>query len=290
MANEEHLAILRQGAKVWNEWRKANPDVKPDFIDANLWDANLTGADLEDATLKGADLSKADLTNANLRSADFWNADLWRVKLFNANLMGGNFRSANLRSADLTNANLRSADLGGSDLTQVQALVANFEGSTLTGACIQDWNINADTNLNDVICDYVYLKGSRDKNAWSERRPSDPNKNFDPGDFAKLVQKSLNTVDLIFRNGVDWQALLISLDKLRIEANGAEFPIQAIENKDDGDFVVRLKRLPKPIKQRWKSLFGKSIKHNCNCWNPNTAPSFMPRILRLRATGAKVPT
>ncbi len=25
MANPEHLAILKQGVEVWNEWRKRNP-------------------------------------------------------------------------------------------------------------------------------------------------------------------------------------------------------------------------------------------------------------------------
>jgi hypothetical protein len=25
MANEEHVALLKQGVKVWNNWREANP-------------------------------------------------------------------------------------------------------------------------------------------------------------------------------------------------------------------------------------------------------------------------
>jgi hypothetical protein len=32
MANEEHLAILRQGVAVWNAWREANPDIQPDGV------------------------------------------------------------------------------------------------------------------------------------------------------------------------------------------------------------------------------------------------------------------
>ena len=36
MANEEHLAILRQGAVSWNEWRKRRSDVVPDLAHAKL--------------------------------------------------------------------------------------------------------------------------------------------------------------------------------------------------------------------------------------------------------------
>ena len=31
MANPEHLKILKQGVKVWNEWRKIHPEIKPDY-------------------------------------------------------------------------------------------------------------------------------------------------------------------------------------------------------------------------------------------------------------------
>lgn len=31
MANPEHLEILKQGMKVWNEWRELNPEVRPDL-------------------------------------------------------------------------------------------------------------------------------------------------------------------------------------------------------------------------------------------------------------------
>lgn len=103
------------------------------------------------------------------------------------------------------------------------------------GACIQDWNINSETRLDDVECEYIYLKANK-----QERRPSDPNRDFARGEFTKLFQKALSTVDLIFRDGVDWQALLIALEKLRVEADGAELTVQAIENKNDGAFVVRV--------------------------------------------------
>jgi len=60
MANKEHLAILRQGVDVWNEWREKHPDVAPD----------LSRSDLSEVDLSGVNLYEAELQEANLRSAD----------------------------------------------------------------------------------------------------------------------------------------------------------------------------------------------------------------------------
>jgi uncharacterized protein YjbI with pentapeptide repeats len=56
MANEEHLARLREGVETWGQWRKSNPDIQPD----------LRHADLAGADLKYVDLRHADLTGARL--------------------------------------------------------------------------------------------------------------------------------------------------------------------------------------------------------------------------------
>jgi hypothetical protein len=64
MANEEHLAILRQDVEAWNRWREENPDVRPD-----LWKADLAGANLGGASLGGASLAGANLRGASLRGA-----------------------------------------------------------------------------------------------------------------------------------------------------------------------------------------------------------------------------
>ena len=31
MANPEHLAILKRGVEVWNEWREDHPETRPDL-------------------------------------------------------------------------------------------------------------------------------------------------------------------------------------------------------------------------------------------------------------------
>ncbi len=69
MANPEHVAKLKEGVEVWNAWRKAHPQERPDLREANLRGADLEGADLEGADLEGADLSGADLSGADLSGA-----------------------------------------------------------------------------------------------------------------------------------------------------------------------------------------------------------------------------
>jgi uncharacterized protein YjbI with pentapeptide repeats len=281
MANEEHLALLRQGVEVWNKWRSRAEDITPNLSGvvlsgailsrANLFDTNLSGAvlsgvflseaDLSGATLNGAILSGAILNGASLLQADLSGAVLIEASLIEAVLSGANLskailRRANLNGASLAKANLTYSDLSGADLSgarcveadlsravlsRTQALGTNFMNSVFTGTCLEDWNINNETILDYIDCQYIYLKPLQ-----QERRPSAGE--FAPGEFTKLFQKALSTVDLIFRNGVDWEALLISLEKLRVEAEGAELSIQAIENKNDGAFVVRVSVPPEANK------------------------------------------
>ena len=67
MANEAHLAILKQGVEAWNRWRKDNPNVEPDIRGAYLCKAKLKEADLRQANLCKADLKEANLCHADLR-------------------------------------------------------------------------------------------------------------------------------------------------------------------------------------------------------------------------------
>ena len=267
MANSEHLEILRQGVVVWNEWREKNRAIQPDLRRANLREADLSGVNLIKANLSLGNLIKSNLIGANLREADLSGANLIRANLNGANLIRANLNGANLPEsklieadlsfANLIQANLREANLSLANLIQAslslanlsetkliatQALYTNFEGAPLTGACIRDWNINRYTNFENVICKYIYLSSEyqNSQTVFTDRRPSDPNKIFAPGDFARLVQKSLATVDIIFREGIDWSAFFNSFQGLQVEGDDRKLSIQAIEKKGDGSFVVRV--------------------------------------------------
>jgi hypothetical protein len=87
--------------------------------------------------------------------------------------------------------------------------------------------------LHDVNCKWVYLLQNE-----QERRPSSGD--FAPGEFTKLFQEALSTVDLIFRNGVDWRAFVAAFKTVQVQNEEIELLVQSIENKGDGVVIVRV--------------------------------------------------
>lgn len=255
--SEPHSYLVKLGLFHWNSWREKHPDVTPMLEGANLnlldlSGFNLRGANIQGANLFGTDLLEADLTNANLRKADFTGAD---------------FRNATLTGADLSEARL----------IRTQALGANFEKATFTGICLEDWNIDSTTNLTGVICDYVYLKSkyspSNKRYILQERRPHSGT--FEPGEFTRLFQKTLDTVELIFRKGIDWQAFLVAFHKLEKEPGNFPILIQSIETKYRGTVIVHLNVLPEVdkarIEQSFKQCYKQEVEKNEADYQENLA-------------------
>ncbi|MFN7853898.1 MAG: pentapeptide repeat-containing protein, partial [Dolichospermum sp.] len=256
-------------------WRS----LKGDQRDTWLRSVTIAFAATGGTSFHGADLTDADLTGAILKNTDFRKANLTRTRFYEAkkldfarlgntilsnravlNLLvsgngrgksyaGANLRGANLIRADLKEANLKNADiieatfqganLEGANLTLAQAVGTNFTNAQMTGACVEAWNIESTTILDNVDCRFVYLleypKPGTDNR---ERRPSSGE--FQPGEFTKLFEEVLNTVDLIFRDGIDWKAFVNAFKKMQVENGDTELSIQSIENKGDGVVVVKV--------------------------------------------------
>jgi uncharacterized protein YjbI with pentapeptide repeats len=221
------------------------------FFEADLFRANLSEAHLEGASLSRADLRGADLSGANLTEANLIGADFREANLTEANLIG-----AHLKGADLSRANLIGADLSGANLTRIQALGTNFIKVTLTGACLEDWNINNDTQLDNINCQYVYLKDNQ-----QNRRPSSGV--FKDGDFTKLFQKALETVDLIFSDSIDWNAFFLSFKDLQVQYAEDNLSVQAIEKKSGGAFIIRVEVSPKIDKAECEEYFKVFYENKC---------------------------
>ena len=134
MANEEHLALPKQGVEAWNQWRAANPGIRPDLSEAHLARENLRGANLSRAALDEAELTLADLSQADLRGANLWAARLIGAHLHGADLSGANLTDANLHQANLFKANLHRASLFKANLHRASLHQANLFRVSLFGA------------------------------------------------------------------------------------------------------------------------------------------------------------
>jgi uncharacterized protein YjbI with pentapeptide repeats len=142
MANEEHLARLQQGVEAWNQWRAANPGIRPDLSEAHLARENLRGANLSRADLDEAELTHADLSQAELRGANLWAARLIGAHLHGADLIGASLIDANLHQANLFKANLHRAKLHQANLLGVSLFGVSLIGADLLGANLSGANLS----------------------------------------------------------------------------------------------------------------------------------------------------
>ena len=303
MADPKHLALLRQGVDLWNEWRENNYGIIPDlsgadlrgvnlvgadlsranFHQANLSHANLFGVDLGAANLSAANLGAANLSGvflnkANLRQANLRRTQLWVAQLFQADLAGAKLSETDLSDAELGRANLHrarlirtnlcGANLGearltNAELVEVRGSGTNFQGATLTGMHLVSWNIDRTTRLSDAICDYIYLREYRDKLTCKiyidERCPHETDRNFVPGEFAKLFQSNPDTIDFAFPEGIDWRAFLVAFEQLCRSIPENDFTIGTIDTRPGGAIVVRVRVCdpcnPEQVEQCFKQAY-----------------------------------
>ncbi len=151
MANDEHVKILKQGVKAWNEWCGQfgeEPHLEGANLEgANLQNAYLTDANLVESNLRGTNLNNAELQNANLWDADLSDAvlegaDLWLANLRGADLKNAHLMEANLGDANLDRAFLKNADLTGADLTHAKLYRTTLEGADLRNATLGFGTLN----------------------------------------------------------------------------------------------------------------------------------------------------
>ena len=263
------IAVLMVLLSLYVAWKALKEDPKYAIVrqfalffaslgGTNFHKADLTDADFSRATLKSANFHKAILTRTCWKDAkqlnrarvgdsiladtairqllvtgDGYDRSFEATNLRGANLAGANLERANLKRADISEATLSDANLKDANLTEVAAVGTNFSRAYLTGACLEAWNIDTTTVLDNVDCQYVFLLENYNANGSRERRPHDPEKVFAPGDFQKLFQDTRNFVELLIRNGLEPGAFQEAFQKLMDEYDVTPADIQSIEKKGD---------------------------------------------------------
>lgn len=187
MANPEHVAILKQGVEVWNEWRKENPDVTPELCDANLAGAAMAGVDL-----RRSNLQCANLNGAHLGEAHFFMANLSKAKLNGADLGEANLGAADLVRADLSAAKLWMAVLAGADLSGACLCKANLQWANLDGATVSGADFTESTMWGTHVAD-LDLSEAVGLDTVVHKRPSTVG--------IDTVYRSQGNIDTIFLRG-----------------------------------------------------------------------------------------
>ncbi|MBE9166088.1 pentapeptide repeat-containing protein [Pleurocapsales cyanobacterium LEGE 06147] len=165
MANEEHIALLKQGAASWNQWRKNNPAIIPDLSRANLHNTDLSFFDLHLVNFSQANLSNTYLNQANLSKANLQGTNLLGANLRGANLQNANLNYAILRQTqidsstavsskarlvwEIVNQDAASKNLSGADLSQTNLFRVDFSNTDLSNVNLKESNLSG-ANFNNA--------------------------------------------------------------------------------------------------------------------------------------------
>ncbi|HTI14596.1 MAG TPA: toll/interleukin-1 receptor domain-containing protein [Dictyobacter sp.] len=146
MANSQHLNILHQGVKKWNQWRQNHPEIIPDLQCASLPDLSLIDINFQRTNLKQANLSNAHLVRANLNNANLDQANLNQAKLRSAKLKATSLYQTNLSGAKMCETSLYKTCFHETILTQTNMYHATFFKTLLLNV-----NLQQTINLKDTF-------------------------------------------------------------------------------------------------------------------------------------------
>ncbi|AKG23452.1 pentapeptide repeat-containing protein [Calothrix sp. 336/3] len=201
-----------------------------------------------DKNTKNSNRSKNKKTDKNL-TKNYDRQDLRGINLQNTNLQDFSFIAA-----DLSEANLQDTDLSRAKLVQTQLDRTDLTGANLTGVFIEDWGLTADTKLDGVRCDYVFMRLPPEKrpaflplppheqhNDNPQREPSDWDKNFSDGDFADFIAPLKQTLNLFHNKPVDPRLVAIAFQKLKEAHPEADLEIIGVDKKGKNRDKLHLK-------------------------------------------------
>jgi uncharacterized protein YjbI with pentapeptide repeats len=191
-----------------------------------------TGASFRNMSVANTNFTTADLTLVKWRGAEgiskarFSDSRMYEHEIQRL-LSAGKCEERRFKRADLHGLYLAGADLRRVDLTEAVCTGTDFSTAKMTGACLENWNIDGKTILKDVHCEYVYLRQNDE-----ERRPPEPNC-FAPGEFEALFQQVIAAVVVVLRKDRDPQMIRKAFRAFR-----KKFPnVRFTKLEDAGDYI-----------------------------------------------------
>ena len=251
---------LSHAIALWLVTSRATRFRGADLTDADFTQAKLDNVDLRQATLTrtnwfqaiGLEQARVDrtyleypqilrlVTSGNGKDKQFDHLDLRGVNLHQTNLADASFMGANL-----SEASLEGADLSRANLVQAQLYRTNLTRSCLTGAYIQNWGISVETQLEEVTCDYVYMRLPTKEDPDPCRKPDNHKETFKPGEFADFIAPILKTLDLYQQQDVDPRTVATTFDLFHhqgIDPSAAAIALQQLaeQHPESGIEVIAL--------------------------------------------------
>ncbi|HEY3443606.1 MAG TPA: pentapeptide repeat-containing protein [Paludibaculum sp.] len=138
MSHPEHVRLFTAGTDIWNDWRRANPQIAPDLCGTML----TTGATYEKVNFSGVNLSYCNFSRCHIRSCDFTRAKLIWASFDGAKIVTSNFAEADLTNAECVNAYVLECDLSHSKLDRVNFTLATIHRSVLNSAEVLNANLD----------------------------------------------------------------------------------------------------------------------------------------------------
>jgi len=257
------------------------------MIISSIGGTNFHGADLTEANFLGAFLRNTDFEEANLTRTRWFQArkmnfvipgetylkfasvqnlittldgisqNFARKDLRGINLKGAKLQNASFIDTDLSQADLRDTDLSGAILVHTRLEQADLTGANLTGSCIQDWFITKNTILNQVKCEYVFMRYVNEGKL--DQMP--PQGEFKAGEFVIFIRSILDTLELYHNRDINPRFAIIILKSLSEDYNES-LQIVGLEKRGDG-IILKLKTSEwlnqEQIKEEYYSRYSKIL-------------------------------
>jgi uncharacterized protein YjbI with pentapeptide repeats len=232
MANQEHLNILKQGAEVWNKWRKENPAIEPDLSNIDLEREAPTALSYIDfGQFNDDDLDFDFLAFCNLTLSDYVSKfSGCALGLSEVDFHGVNFNSSSMGYLRLVDINFRNANLKDAELTEAFLYRVDLAEAILSGANL-DKSVIYETSLIESIINKAKLNRMFIWN--SDLRYTDLS--VSRLENACFLQDNLNNAMLSetdLRESIFYSVDLSKVDFSESDVRGAKFYFAVLEGAD----------------------------------------------------------